>query len=249
MRTLFVPLGVAFCCVALCQEKPDAAEFVRKVRSTYARANRFHFVTTQTTTIIGSDGQVEKLLVEGSVFAGELPAKGRFEGNTSPGHPCLVVVDGKRYVAYAKNSNSFIEGKAGPPGVEIGDLDDMKEEQTSAYLMLFARGVVDGVKVAFGNEQARIVRDEHLSLDGGVIDCWVVEIKGTPDLVNTWWVDKRRFTVRRTDVLTVTSFNKTTKSSVFNVATIDEPLPADLFNFRPPAGAKRVSKFSDFGSK
>ncbi len=102
MRSRFLPLGLAFCCIALCQEKPDAAELVAKVRANYAKATRFHFVGTESAT--GQDAkEVES--------AGELPGKARFEGSITGVRPCLVIVDGENFFAYSKESKNFAEGK------------------------------------------------------------------------------------------------------------------------------------------
>lgn len=249
MRTRFVPLGAAFCCVALCQEKPDAAELVRTVRSTYANARRFHFVASDETTEITQNGKVVLRGPEELGFAGDLPNKGRFEGTLSGGSPCLVIVNGEKYFVYLKDSNTYVERKGGPPETQVGDLDDLNEEQLPAYLMLYARAVIDGIQLPDPKEQATVIGEQRLGLDKGEIDCWVVETRGVPGLVRTWWVDKRRYIVRRADVLTVTSSSKSTETWLFNVATIDEPLSPALFRFAPPNGAKRVSKFSDLGSK
>ncbi len=224
MQFRLVALGLAFSCSAFRLEKPDATELVAKVRANYAKARRFHFVGTETAT--GQDAREVE-------FAGELPGKARFEGSITGVRPCLVIVDGENFFAYSKESKNFAEGK------------DAKEAD---LFMQLARGVIDSMQVADASETATVLRDEPLIVNQEAMDSWVVEIKDS-DFVRTWWVDKQRNIVWREDVVRVNEPAGSRESLMFKVASLDGPLPADLFKFSPPAGAKKVSKLADLGPK
>jgi outer membrane lipoprotein-sorting protein len=220
MRTRFVPLGLAFCCIAFCQDKPDAAALVAKVRANYAKATRFHFIGTETAT-----GQKPKDVE----FAGELPGKARFEGSIAGVRPSVVIVDGENYFAYSKESKNFVEGK------------DAKE---AGLFLQLARGLIDSIQAGDADEKATVLRGEALT----AIDCWVVQITDS-DFVRTWWIDKQASIVWREDVVRVREPRSSKESLVFRVASIDEPVSADLFRFSPPAGAKKVATLAELGLK
>jgi outer membrane lipoprotein-sorting protein len=58
----------------------------------------------------------------------------------------------------------------------------------------------------------------------------------------TWWVDQKRGLVLREDTRPASS-RRPPSSVVYTMASIDEALPAELFHFTPPAGAKLVDRF------
>jgi len=217
-------LGALLSCIAFCQDKPNAADLVARVRANYAKATRFHFVGTESATSQDAK-EVE--------FAGELPDKARFEGSITGVRPCLVIVDGENFFAYSKESKNFAEGK------------DAKEAD---LFMQLARGVIDSMQAADANETATVLRDERLNVNQAPIDSWVVEIKDS-DFTRTWWIDKRTDIVWREDVVRVNEPAGSRENLTFKVASLDDPLPPDLFKFSPPAGAKKVSRLADLGLK
>jgi peroxiredoxin/outer membrane lipoprotein-sorting protein len=89
---------------------------------------------------------------------------------------------------------------------------------------------------------ARLRRSERIKVGDQRIDCFVIALdSGTHKL----WVDKRRFIVVRHDQ-TLRMARSGKNAVIFRVEladfTISEPLKADLFEFKPPAGAAKVSQ-------
>jgi outer membrane lipoprotein-sorting protein len=247
MRTLFVPLGIAFCCVAFCQEKPEAGELLRKVRSNYAKANRFHFVWITTKEKPQADPIFSRDFYEYDV-ALERPNRARFgevESKAGIAMSSLAVVDGTDVFVYDNVANKYFEAKAVPPDTA---LDDLTDQNQSAFYLQGAQGVIDGMKEkANWSEHTAVIGDQRLRLAKGTIDCWVIEIKGKPtaDDVTTLWIEKRHYVIRREVVKTGTETSITT----YKVVMVDKPLSRDLFQFSPPAGARKVARVADLDSK
>ncbi len=247
MRSRFIPLGLAFHCIAFCQEKPDAAVLLEKVRAKYAAATRFHLVWTRTQQKPHGD-PVFSGDFEETDLALELPDKMRLgETGSKVGIAIssLAIVDGIDVFVYETEANKYFEAKAVPPDTPISDVTD---ENQSAFWVQSARGVIDGLlETTTWKDQASVLGNGHLTLANGTIDCWLIQIKEKPfeGDVTTLWIDKRRYLIRRQDTATRSAIVRNT----FKIAAVGDTLPPDIFKFSPPSGARKVSKMADLGSK
>ncbi|MDR3701382.1 MAG: redoxin domain-containing protein [Candidatus Sulfopaludibacter sp.] len=129
---------------------------------------------------------------------------------------------------------------------EYADNKGMMANLFSRYLAL-PRGV----------QNARILREEPLTLQGSAVPCYVIEVErprnlpGSNQLVTreTYWIDKARYLVLKSTSSTLPTAPDVPGGTsqrgiqVTRVASGDA-VPDSLFQFTPPAGAKLVDRIS-----
>ena len=80
---------------------------------------------------------------------------------------------------------------------------------------------------------AKFLREEEIEVASVKIACYVLTF--SPSLHEpavTWWIDKDRYVVRRSEQAGTTT--------VFTTVKLGEPLAPELFQFVPPPGAKKL---------
>jgi len=211
------------------QTKPDVAEILRKVGENYSNARQYRFVVKQT----GEEPASIEIAVEKPdkfrfVTDGEVPSGDARYGTVT------MVSNGSTAWNYAAGLNQYIRKSTSLPLV-----DSEPPDVTSDVFVLQAetRFLTRYARLATAADHATLLRQEA--------DCYVIQLKAPlPGFRDdyTWWVDQKRFVVVREDTQPA-STRWRPSSAVFSVASINEPLPAGIFQYTPPAGAKLVEKF------
>jgi peroxiredoxin len=104
-------------------------------------------------------------------------------------------------------------------------------------------------------KRAKVVREEAIEVGGQNVPCYVVEIgdnrsTASRSSLKTLWIDKTRYIVVREVNLSREAresgdFTEKKTTTVFNIASVNQSLPDELFAFTPPAGAKEISEDED----
>jgi peroxiredoxin/outer membrane lipoprotein-sorting protein len=103
-------------------------------------------------------------------------------------------------------------------------------------------------------KSAKLLREEAVEIQGGRVDCYVVEaeyepLPGREERPKTFWIDKTRNIVLREVSIPPVRFGGSGSSwelrstTAYTVAKINEPIAETLFAFVPPDGAKEVDDF------
>jgi len=232
------------------QANPSAEEILRKVADTYRSAKKYMFVVQATvqTPDLGAPKSFR------ATYAIELPDKMRMEGDlTSLGvtrfsGPASFVSDGDAtwvYNAatkeYYKTVRSSPKGSLGTPEGEYPDLD--RPEQIVAYFNQFATARLHALLDQTDN--LKITGIETISVEGRAVRCHVIQSdhgdfshSKAASNRETIWIEVGRPRIWREDSVTwlQNGLQEHTKTDYMSVL-IDEPLPKDLFVFRPPKDA------------
>jgi outer membrane lipoprotein-sorting protein len=216
---------------ALAQKQPDVAEILKKVSETYKAASQYQFVVDITSGEAGTGASA----VSHMVFAFKAPNNYRMEGgmpgmnvkNSDPDE-AVIVHDGSAVWFYFPKLNqygSFPASSLTPSAP--GDLGDLSPEAMDRFMMWRYRAAANS------NTGSKYLREEAIDIEGAKVACYVLTI--SPERLGsayTWWVDKKRYRIRRED--------HAGSSALFTAVKLDEEIPGELFKFEPPPGAKKV---------
>jgi outer membrane lipoprotein-sorting protein len=212
---------------AFAQNQPDVAEILKKVGQTYAAAKQYELV---------SKGHERKDAAGmHMLFAFQAPDRYRMEGKF-PGlsgddaafDDTVIICDGSTVWFYLPKTNqygSFPVSKLTPDAQ--GDLGDLRPEAMDQFVMMRYRRATDFIA------GARFLPEQAIDLAGRKVDCYVLAIPEEGETpAATWWIDKQRHRIVRED--------HSASSFVFTTIKFNEPLPDDLFTFKPPPGAREL---------
>jgi outer membrane lipoprotein-sorting protein len=122
------------------------------------------------------------------------------------------------------------------------DTSDGPMSDPSAMLKYLESGLLTGFTMV--QESATLIREETISIGGTTADCFVIQIAQSPSgEAATWWVEKKRFVLRRIHSEQEPSRARPFRESVtgeFPVAHFGIVLPDSTFVFTPPNSAKQV---------
>jgi outer membrane lipoprotein-sorting protein len=229
--------------VGLAQGQPDGTAILRELGEKYAAAKRYELaVTIQVTSRRNADGPVVREESLEMHLALESPDKVLFEGAGLGEDGTNVYSDGKNAWVYYPSKNSYMAVKPGPAANGPLDEQTLKDEDLVPYALQMASLAMQQL-LPSERASAKILREEKI----GDRDCYVIEMhdETTPPEGALLWVDKsRRVILRGEQSLNTAGVTQTTRAD-YTTARIDEPLPEDLFTFKPPAGAKQVDNFKE----
>jgi outer membrane lipoprotein-sorting protein len=222
---LFLALAVP----AFCQ---DANEILKKVGETYASLKSAHFegATVSETSTGGVDSKIETRII----VAVTEPNKVKIEFQYPNGGDWVRASDGKTTWDYRALTHEYTAKPA-----TAYDINMFNGTRLSAY-----------ERIAEGVKSAKLVRSESLSTGGRNVACYVLEVQYPPrngtsgDLAvatpqpTTYWIDKAKYIVLQESTGSESKSSKNTRTTRFDVASINEPVPDTLFVFDPPRGAK-----------
>ena len=234
---------VVFLCslAALGQSPLSPRQILEKVRDTYTGVRRFE-VTGRVELLRPWQSQAATTIP--LRIAAEYPNKLRLEGGGSglvhAALPGMVVSDGKTTWKYDAQHRAYTR-TSGPPALDL----DMEDDELAKFGI--APGSSDVVKIGetfFGSFRklpelagsAKVLRTETVRLSVGDAECYVIDTK-EGEAGATWWIDNKSFRVLRME----TSGRLTVRIS-FSTASLNEPLPDDVFAFVPPVDAQEVEK-------
>jgi WD40 repeat protein/outer membrane lipoprotein-sorting protein/uncharacterized caspase-like protein/peroxiredoxin len=89
----------------------------------------------------------------------------------------------------------------------------------------------------------RISGEDVVEVEGKKISCYVLESEsktGALTFKRTYWIDKARKAILRSDFSSVSGARHSEGSEVFTTVRFNQPLDEALFLFTPPAGAREV---------
>jgi len=214
---------------ALAQIQPDVAEILKRVSATYKAASQYEFVADATL----HDPRMGTIRSH-MLIAFRAPDKYRMEGGlpgirlgNSDFSEGVVVHDGSVVWFYFPKANKYGSIPAEALTVNArGDAGDLRPEMVD-YLM---RLRYTEAQLTTGS---KYVREEAVEFGGAQAACYVVMVspdrRGSP---YTLWVDKKNYHILRED--------REGSSVVFTIVKLDEPLSDELFQFKPPRGARKL---------
>jgi outer membrane lipoprotein-sorting protein len=227
---------------ARAQEKPDAAELLRRVTEVYTNVKQFQLAFEGKMVITRvSDGAVTSESIERGAMAVQEPDRLRFETGGGTEDAGLVVSDGKIAWAYSPKTNEYMKLQPGrAPATPLSD-SDITDDLKVPYMMQMAHQALEFFKFP-PSVQTSAVGEETLTVQGSSFPCIVVSIEGRPFPKSKakLWIDKARKVVLREDVTNVSGTIVESSSTIYQIVRINEPLPEVLFQFTPPPGAKLV---------
>lgn len=219
-RSSSLALAILFCHAAFAQTNPDVAEILKKVSATYKPATQYELVMDR----VEKDPATGETAGAHILTAIKLPDRYRIErravGNSSEVN--IVVLDGAALWMYDSEVNQY----ASYPAASIGK--ELPEE-------IGARGVDDSAMSRFRAAQdhaasARFLREENADIGGTKVACYAVSLMDGDDAY-TWWIDKMtNHVVREQDATSMT---------IYTTVRLGAALPASLFKFDAPAGARK----------
>ncbi len=210
------------------QTQPDLAQILTRVRDTYQTVSQYELVAEATGREAGNAAahvliafkSPNKYRVEGS-FPG-------LTGDDSAFNDVVTVCDGSTIWFDLRKSNQYasIPLSEATPGAS-GDLGDLRPEAVDQFAMMRYRRAADLI------EGAKLIKEEEITVTGTKVDCYVVTVpvEGSK-LAYTWWIDKQHYRILRED--------NAASSAVFTTIKLNEPLPDNLFTFKPPPGAHKL---------
>jgi outer membrane lipoprotein-sorting protein len=219
-RLIYLTPAILFCHAAFAQTNPDAAEILKRVSAAYKAATQYELVMDR----VEKDPATGEGAGAHILTALKLPDRYRIERRAvgSSNEVNIVVLDGSSLWMYDSELNQY----ASYPAASIGK--DLPQE-------IGARGVDDSAMSRFRSAQgnaasARFLREENTDIGGTKVACYVVSVMDGDDAY-TWWIDKKtNHVVREQDATSMT---------IFTTVKLGEALPASLFKFDAPAGARK----------
>jgi outer membrane lipoprotein-sorting protein len=210
---------------ALAQTQPDVAEILKKVAEIYKDASEYELVADATDAKSGT-AEVYHML-----FAFKAPNKYRMQGvgfiDADIGDEVVMVHDGSAVWFYSPKSNQYDSVPATALIDAPGDLGDASPEVMDGFMMGRYRGAADHT------DAAKFLREETIEAAGAKLACYVVTVFSSGSRsAYTWWVDKARYRIVRED--------HDGTSAVYTTLKLNEPLPDELFTFKPPPGARKI---------
>jgi len=236
MRVLVLGIGCLLAPIVLAQSQPDLMQILSKVSETYANAKQFRFAIKKS----GEESGVLQIAVQ-------MPNRFRFEadGRIIDGVDAFsnvtMVSNGGSAWNYLAESRQYTRKKITLP---LLDTEPPAISPETFVLQAETIFLTRYAELAKASDHARYLRRETIQAGGGSVDCHVIELEaprpGYRDTY-TWWVDPKRYIVLREDTKPATP-RRPVSSVIYTIATIDEPIPDEVFDFMPPPGAKQVDQ-------
>lgn len=243
---VFISLLCSAACL-LAQTLPDAAQLLKDSAAGIKRHKTYQY-TTEMKMEMNVAGKPMNLTVTGELSRAT-PDKLRIESNASMGGRTAIIMDGEFTYVYVAALKQYTKKAA------LGGLEGML---TSMSMVNMA----DSAKI---EQNAKVVREEAIEVDGKKRDCWVVEMKADrmplpappgaeiTDLAITLWIDKEmkmNLQMSMTGKMQAGPMVSDIKQAMTTHSIrLDEPLADSLFTFVPPEGAKEVADFAMPGMK
>jgi len=236
MRAFLLVAASLLALAARAQSQPDVSVILRQVGERYANAKQYRFAVKKSGE---ESGSLEIAIRKPDQF--RLEADGRVIDGADAFNRVTLVSDGGTAWNYFAESQQYTRKRVTlplldtePPAISP---DTFVLQADTVFLTRYA-------EFAKAADHARLLRQEIIAAGGGTADCYVIEFQaplpGFRDRY-TWWVDKTRHLVVREDTQPASS-RRPASSVIYTAASIDEPLPDDLFRFTPPPGAKQVDQ-------
>jgi outer membrane lipoprotein-sorting protein len=218
--------------VASGQTASDPAEILKKVSEAYAAASQYEIESS--VVIQTPDRSAPQTYTTHLWFSApdkyRLQSSGDFCARDQTGdcpqgvQELLTVYRSGKLWDYAPASNEYREYTA--PNLQR----DNRPEDVDLYM---GAGMFRHASEIFTNK--RLLREERMASEGRDVDCEVIEA-GTGDGSASLWIDKSRHVVLRMESSQAGFDVRVTYKTV----RLSGPLPDDLFDFKPPAGARKT---------
>jgi outer membrane lipoprotein-sorting protein len=212
------------------QIHPDIKEILTKVSAAYTGVSQYELVAELTIKLPGNNPSVPSRVR----VAFKVPDQYRMEG-TIPGllsgnsnlDEAVIIHDGTDLWIYLPKPNQYVsipadklaadrEGSAHTP------------EATDGLMMEKYRAAADFA------DGAKFLREEQVERAGVKVSCYVVSVPEKWPGPYTWWVDKTNYHVLREETAE--------GSAVYTTIKLNDTLPASLFRFEPPPGARKMNQ-------
>jgi peroxiredoxin/outer membrane lipoprotein-sorting protein len=225
------------------QSTTDARELLARVAQAYRDAAAFHFVAAETT--LAKSGDLGREQERRFVIANEAAGRWRVEvdGATQSG---LGLSDGQWIWIYLPDSGKYTKR---PVADNTTDGAGPPFENLKSYFISRYSGIAAGIK------NARLLREETLTVNGRDTPCLVIEAEYAPGaagkLARRFWIELTRLVILREESEAEMKGRpgggpvRITQTVSFDRVQLGEPLPDLLFSFEPPASARLVASFDD----
>jgi outer membrane lipoprotein-sorting protein len=194
------------------------ADILGKLSETYKDQGPYELVkdTTLTNPATGKRETVHQLI------AVKMPDRYRVEG-AGP----TMILDGANVWFYEPDLNQYASYPASALGHDLPD--ELEPSGVDFFTMSRYREAAKRVDLA------KFLREDEIQVGPARVACYVVSmpIGGTGTDGYTWWIDKANSHVVRED------FDGS--STIFTKVQLGNPLPDELFRFKPPPGARNNS--------
>jgi outer membrane lipoprotein-sorting protein len=219
------------------QTRPDVAGLLGKVSGTYSHAAQYRFAIRKTGEEAGS---LQIAVQKPDKF--RLEADGRVIDGVDAFGNVVMVSNGSTVWNYVGESQQYTKKRTTLPL-----LDTEPPEITPEAFVLQAETVFlrRYAQFAQATDHARYLRQETLTTPAGPVPCAVIELRAPLPAYRdtyTWWIDPKRSLVLREDTRPATN-RRPPSTVVYSLASIGEPMPPEIFQFTPPAGATQVDRF------
>ncbi|HEV8132770.1 MAG TPA: redoxin domain-containing protein [Acidobacteriota bacterium] len=235
---------LAFVGVSSAQAPGDAFMLIKRVSEAYRNFKSCHFegvVTAKT-----QSGSVLHVLETPFVVAVLKPSRLRVETGNSLA-AMLIVSDGETTWNYMPRLHEYTKA----PTKLFGALAAKDSESSTGHNLLSRFE-----HLADQTTAVKILQDDRVDIGGKNVDCVIVELVMTGEnspaveaSPHKFWIDKARYLVVRDEQTfkirrPYTSPAEKTQTTVFTVATMDEPVAESFFKFVPPPDAAQVAELT-----
>jgi thiol-disulfide isomerase/thioredoxin/outer membrane lipoprotein-sorting protein len=229
----------------------DATPLIHQVVATYKGAKSCHFESVTESDMIS---EIHRSWSKSSeIFAKDQPDRLHFETIESNGS-FVVVSDGKSLWRAAPETREFIRTAVTGPLLDAAGGGPVAESgmRRLKFMMSYMERLGENLT------RAEQIRNETLEVDGKPIECVVVRADYSPPKgstgIESWtrtlWIDKQRNIVLREENVTrgklfpSRPFDDTEirHRRLYMVASINEPVPAQLFVYTPPRNFRQMDK-------
>ena len=232
INSAFAAQGPADAVMRQPQVDAEAERILKKVGETYKDVSEYEFFADQTLTPSGKDTTATTHAPMRIAF--KAPDKYRLEGTIPEGfldldhnadfpEEVVMVHDGSALWFYLPKSNLYYS----IPGDALAADREGSAHTPAATDSIFMQKYRDAADFVEG---AKLLREEEIEIAGTKTECYIVSV---PKKAYTWWVDKKTFRVLRE----TSPYGETD----FTTIKLNEPLPDSLFNFSPPADARKLA--------
>jgi outer membrane lipoprotein-sorting protein len=214
-----------FLCAVFARAQPDVAGILKKVSETYGAASQYE--VERIVTI--SDQSAGRLNSSSTRLQFKAPNKYRLEAydafpDLSAADQLQSVFDGSSLWIYNPKANEYRVYENGFP----------RDSNPEAVDYFIGIGRFRDAERTYEDYKGHIVREDHIAAGGDNAECFVVEMSGlTAGELEIIWIDKKRFYVLREEGPDGTNV-------LYKGLKLDEPLPDELFQFKPPPDSKQI---------
>jgi outer membrane lipoprotein-sorting protein len=207
----------------------DAQAILQKVADTYTNLKSYHFEGT--TVAETKAGTTDSSSETGFSVAMSPPNKLRVEFRYANAGSWVRVSDGKTTMRYRSLTKEMKKDPASPDDLDMGR----------------ATPISTNHRTAAGVNNATLLPEESLQVNGASVPCYVVEVEyntasarpGMEPLPTRYWIDKARdivlkqVTGTRSTKQDASHATQNTRTTTFTVASVNENVPDTLFAFNP----------------